>query len=203
MLFLNHLLGHRLDVYLASFLYELRHANEFFGKFFREFNANFYPIDIFGKSQSLNVLDIVRMVVNQRHGTHAVVSFHQHTFRVKIGESKRAHNVFHASFAAKFFYFGYQSGGHLFIIDKVKPTEADFFVIPLLVGQIVYNGSYASDTFSVTIGKVHFRLAEIVGRIAFGAQSILDIKFKGGNVIGIIFVEFFWKTNEIFPLFIG
>ena len=60
-------------------------------------DAVFHPARLLGVSVLLHMLRIVRMIIDESHGAQTVKAFNKHSFRIKIGKTKRTDHLFHAA----------------------------------------------------------------------------------------------------------
>ena len=156
----------------------------------------FDPILFLGEAHRFHVLDIIGMVVDQRHGALLIKTLHQHALGVEIRESQRSHDRIHAGAAAHFDHFVHQGLGYLAVVHEVEPAETDLLVIPLGVCLAVDDAGDAADGLAVPVGHVQFRLAELHRRILGGIQGPHLVEYEGGDIIWIVPVEFFREKDK-------
>ena len=195
-LLLYDLAGKRAQMHIATLLNYSGHPLKPVGQGFRYKNLVLNPVSIFFKAHSLQVIVIIRVIVNQAHGAQPVVAGNKHTLRVEIGKAQRTDYRFHSIFAAEFINSLHQGIRHLTVINEVIPAETDFFMFPLIVSFEIDYRSYTSYKFSVFIGQIQRRFAKLLRCPLFLIKSIHLIKNQRRNIIRIVLVEPFRKQNK-------
>ena len=87
-------------------------------------NQHLNPVGILDESQALQVLGIIRIVVDAAAGAHTVKALDEHTLGVHVGETQWAGQVLHAFGLAPFGDCVDEGVNDLGIVDKVDVTES-------------------------------------------------------------------------------
>ena len=146
--------------------------------------------------QCLDVLWIVRIIVDGRHSAQLVESPGEHSLWVHVGEAQWPHHILHALSLAIVFYGLHQGLGNLAVVDKVDPSEAYGFAAPLIVGLMIDNGSDASCYLAVLIGKIVLCFTKVESCVSVLAQSIHIVAKEIRHVILVAFVEVVMEVDE-------
>ena len=155
-----------LHVQVVAALHELGDTRVFLRHFVGHVHVVLHVVVVlFPSAHLLDVLGIVRIIVDGGHGAEFVESPREHAFRVHVGESQRSHHFLHAVLAAEVLNGLEQGGAHLDVVDEVDPSESDRLPSPFLVGPLVDDGCHAAGQFSVFIGEVIFCVAKVEGRV--------------------------------------
>ena len=148
--------GERAYVAVGPLLNDIGNPQHLLRKHFREVNLIFNPIGILGETHILNVVHIVRMIVYQGHGAELVKTFNQQSLRIEVSEPERADYGFHSVLAAEFLHLLHKGTRNFLILNEVIPSETDFLVVPLLVGEFIHDGCNSACRLSVLVCKVKF-----------------------------------------------
>ena len=146
--------------------------------------------------QGLDVLRIVREIVDGWHGSELVESPDEHSLRVHIGKSKRTYHILHAFLAAIFLHSIQKCLRNLTVVDEINPSEANGFLSPLIVCLMIDDCSDATCQFSIFIGKIILSLAELERSVLVLAQGIHFVAEKIRHIVFVAFVEVVVEVDE-------
>ena len=146
--------------------------------------------------QSLDVLRIVSVIIDGRHGAELVESPDEHTLRVHIGKSKRTYHILHTFLFTILFHSIQESLRNLTVVDEVNPSEANGFLSPLIVCLMVDDSSDATCQLSILIGKIILCLAELERSVLILAQGIHFVAEKIRHIVFVAFVEVVVEVDE-------
>ena len=146
--------------------------------------------------QSLDVLRIVRVIVDSRHSTQLIESPGKHTLRIHIGKSKRTYHILHTFLFTILFHSIQESLRNLTVVDEVYPSEANGFLSPLIVCLVVDDSSDATCQLSILIGKIILCLAELERSVLILTQGIHFVAEKIRHIVFVAFVEVVVEVDE-------
>ena len=191
------LLGKLAHMQIISFLNHHRNLGVLLRHLIRHHNLELHVFVIHLETlQSLDVLRIVSVIVDGRHGAELVESPDEHTLRVHIGKSKRTYHILHAFLAAIFLNGIQKSLRNLTVVDEVNPSESDGFLSPLAVCLMVDDSSNATCQLSILIGKIILCLAELERSVLILAQGIHFVAEKIRHIVFVAFVEVVVEVDE-------
>ena len=90
-------LGQLPDFQSISSLDSLCNASMSFRRSLRQCEPVLDPACLLMVSELLHMLRIIRMIVDQRHCADTVISFHEHSLRIEIGETERTGHICHSA----------------------------------------------------------------------------------------------------------
>ena len=168
-------------------------------RLFGHCHDHLYPIGIFLKTESFDMLLIVWVIVDGCHCGEFLKALNQHTFRIHIRESKRTLNVGHAFLPAPLFHSFQQCLAHFLIIHKVYPTKPHILQVPSLVCFLVDDGSHTSHYLVILICQEIRSLAEVHSRI-FVRERVQHILIEIRHRIRVVLIQFIVETDKLFQL---
>ena len=180
--------GYLAQVYVVALLDYVADPVYPVGQLLGNLHLELYPVGVLREAHVLYVLDVVGVIVDQRHGAEPVETLHEQTLRVEIRESEGADHRLHAILAAELLHLVHQGPGDLGVVDEVVPAETNLLVVPLLVGQMVHYRSHASGKFAVLVGKVELRVAELLRRALLLVERVHLVEHEGRNVIRVVLI---------------
>ena len=190
-------------VQVVSAFYHLCCLGKLLGCHLRNLDAIFHPVVVFlESSQSLDVLRIIRIVVDNIGCGKTVEAFDKHSLTIHIGKTKWSYHFGHSMFTAKLLHRLQQGTRHILVVNEVEPSEANLLLLPLFVGAMIDDGSHSSHHLSSSQGQVILRLTELEGRVSFLRQSVLFIESDERNSILIIFIQVAVKTDKSIQVFL-
>ena len=92
----------------------------------------------------LEMLRIVGIVVDGRHGRELIEAVDEHALGVEIGEAERSDESVALVCLRPVFGLSQQGTAHLEIVDEVDPPEARRLFVPRAVGLVVDDAGHAS-----------------------------------------------------------
>ena len=116
-------------------------------------DAVFQPVVGLGKAQGLEMLPVIGVIIVERKGGNVVETFYHATFVVEVGETQRPADLRHAVVLAKSDHGFQQGAGDFLVVHEIDPAEADLFMVPALVGNLVDDGGDASHHLPVFEGQ--------------------------------------------------
>ena len=195
--------GQLADVDVGALLDDGGHARPALGHLLGNGDDVLDPVGVLGEAHLVQIIVIIRMVVDQRHGAQLVVALDEHALGVEIRKAQRAHDRLHPELAAELVDLVHQGLGHLLVLDEVIPAEAHLLVVPLLVGLAVDDGGHAADQLAVLVGKIQLGIAELLRGALLLVQRIHLVEDEGRDIIRVVTIQFLREIDELLELGTG
>ena len=173
------------------------------GHLVRDGHDVFDPVGVLAEAHLGQIVVIIRVIVDQRHGAQLVVALDEHALGVEIREAQRAHDRLHLELAAEFVDLVHQGLGDLLVLDEVVPAEADLLVVPLLVGLVVDDGGHAAGQLAILVGQIELRVAELLCSTFLLVQRVHLVEHEGRDIIRVVTVQFLREIDELLELGTG
>ena len=185
------------DTEAVTFPCDCRNAFDLRGNLIRNLYHVFEPVGVLLKAQSLDMLLIVGIAIEEGHRADLVESFHQKSFRIEIGKAQRADDFLHAVCPSEVLHGGDQGTGHFGVVDGVEPAETNLVMLPGLVGLVIDYCCYASGRNPVQKGHIQLEFAESRSGIGSGIEGSHLIENDLGNVVRIVPVKPLGKEDKL------
>ena len=191
------LLGKLAHMQIVALLYHHRYLGVLLRYGIRYHDLELHILVIYLKTlQGLDVLRIIRVIVDGRHGTQLIETPGKHSLRVHIGKSKRTYHILHTFLFTILFHSIQQSLRNLTVVNEVNPSESDGFLSPLIVCLMVDDSSNATCQLSILIGKIILCLTELERSVLILAQGIHFVAEKIRHIVFVAFVEVVVEVDE-------
>ena len=161
------------------------------------------PVVLLGESVSLNVLLVIREVLQRRHRREVLKSLDEQSLVIPIGEADRTVELCHAFAFAPCSNSIEQSTADLVVIDKIDPAEANLLNSPALVSNAVDDSGYASDNFTVAVSEVLNGLADIMRRVLGGVERIHLVQQEVRTELLAVFIQIVTEFGKLILLPLG
>ena len=120
--------------------------------FRRLMDLQLHPIDLFGQPIGIDMLLVIRIVIERGEDSRVIESLDEQSLMVKIRETHGAVETVHAMLLAPRSYRIEQCMTNLQVVDKIEPTEAHMLESPFLVSPMIDDTGYTPHGFAIPIG---------------------------------------------------
>ena len=142
------------------------------------------------------MLRIIRIIVNSCHRRELVEAFDQHSLCVHIRKAQRAFDQRHTALTPPSHHCIDQGATHVFVIDKVYPTEAHTLSVPLLIGTMINDGSYSSHQLIVFVCEEILGFTEVESCVFVFAQRVHLIAEQVWRIVFVTLVQIVMQVDE-------
>ena len=151
----------------------------------------------------LNMLRIVRIVIDGCHCTQFLKTLDEHTLWVHICKAQRTNHLRHAFRATPLCHSLQQGFRHLNVVDKVYPSKTYAVALPLFVGTTVNDSGNASYNLSILISQKVFGLTKLEGCIFVLAQGVNLVRIQVWSIVGIAAIQIVVELYKGIQLFLS
>ena len=160
------------------------------------------PVGLLPESVRLEMLHVVRIVVQDSHRHQVLVSFHHQALFVHVRQAHRTIHLGHSALLAPCGYSVQQSLAHLQVVDEIEPPEAQVMVMPMCVSLVVDQRCYTPYHFAVLVSQKQFVLAEIHHGILLRKRVVL-VSIQRRTIVRTPLIQLIRKLYKSFFIFSG